>query len=205
MTTEKSKTEQFKPWIGEHYGASGKFGKRVMILGESHYEWLDGQTLTANWTREFIENGIKGKQHKFRSRIEATFLGRPPLSTAEAEEFWHSVAYMNYIPVSVGKGASARPTEEMWAAAVPRFAALIEEHTPRLLVVLGRPLWRRMHFSFEMDGRLERHSDDPGEHRIWRYRYNNGETMLTCAIKHPSRAFNATKWHPFVSAMLEAA
>jgi hypothetical protein len=194
----------FGRWKGSNYDSPGLEGKRVLILGESHYEWLDNQTLTPDWTQRFIEAGFAGEKQRFRTRVAAVLLGRPPVGE-EIRAFWNSVAFANYIPVSVGKGPSARPDETMWAAAVPRFAALVAELKPNLLLVLGHPLWGRMHYTFSMDGHLEVHSNSVSEYRIWRYRLDPERTMLACAIAHPSRSFNFRTWHPFVRDMLKAA
>lgn len=205
MSPPSKAIEHFKPWIGDNYASQGYLGKRVLILGESHYEWLDDQSLASDWTQQFIENGFSGKMHRFRTRVAAVVLGRRPTADDDTRSFWHSIAFANYIPVSVGKGANARPTEAMWEEAVPRFAELITTHRPDFLLVLGHPLWMRMHYTFTMNGHLERHPNDVNEYRIWRYQYESGKTMLACAINHPSRSFNFKKWHPFVSAMLKAA
>jgi len=196
----------FYPWIGKNYTSSGIKGKRVMVLGESHYEWLDDQTLAADWTQQSIENDITGKKHRFRTRVAAVFLGHRPTSPEERGDFWHSIAFTNYIPVSVGKGAEKKPSEEMWAAAVPRFSALISEHAPDLLVVLGHELWRRVHYSYAVDGQPEPRTSATGQWRIWRYRIAPGRTMLACATPHPSsRGYDSKLWHPFMKEMLAAA
>ena len=206
MTKPTPSAQHFQPWIGKEYGTAAlTHGKRVMILGESHYEWLDNQTLDPDWTTKSIEIGIKGKNHRFRTRVMGMFLGHAPALEAERRAFWDAIMFTNYIPVSVGKGANADPSEEMWEAAVPRFAELITAHTPDLLVVLGHALWQRMHYTFAMDGRAERHQNNLNEWRTWRYRYSSGATMLACATKHPSRSFNYRDWHPFVQAMLSKA
>ena len=206
MTKPAKQTLHFEPWIGQEYGTSSLMkNKRVMVLGESHNEWLDDQTLGTNWTRESIEKGIKGKNHRFRTRVMGMFLGHPLALEAERRAFWDAIMFTNYIPVSVGKGANADPSEEMWEAAVPRFAQLIKTYTPDLLVVLGHGLWQRMHYTFVMDGCAERHQNDINEWRTWRYRYSADSTMLAFATKHPSRSFNYKHWQPFVKAMLERA
>lgn len=177
-----------------------------MVLGESHYEWLEEQTLAADWTQQSIENDITGKKHRFRTRVAAVFLGHSPSSPEERGAFWHSVAFTNYIPVSVGKGAKTRPDEKMWAAAIPRFAALITEHAPDFLLVLGHELWRRVHYSYAMKGNPEPHPNAQGEWRMWRYHIAPNRTMFACATTHPSsRGYDYKKWHPFVKEMLAAA
>lgn len=196
----------FQAWVGEQYGASTVMGgKRVLVLGESHYEWLDNQKLEVTWTRQFIEASIKGSKQVFSTRVAATLAGRLLTTEKERHDFWHSIAFANYIPVSVGRGPKANPTEEMWEAAIPAFAKLINTHTPDFLLVLGHELWMRMHYTFEMDGRVERHQNNLNEWRTWRYRYPNGKPLLACATKHPSRNFNFRNWHPFVREMLEKA
>ena len=196
-------TTHFQPWVGDQYETSKLMGgKRVMLLGESHYEWLDGQTLGINATQNSIENGIAGKKQRFRTRVAATFLGHLPIIDSERHDFWHSIVFANYVPVSVGRGANAEPTEEMWEAGVARFAELIKTHTPDFLVVLGHALWQRMHYTFVMDGHAERHQNAVNEWRTWRYRYANGKSLFACATKHPSRNYNYKHWHPFIREML---
>lgn len=174
-----------------------------MILGESHYEFLDDQTLATSWTRQSIEHDIIGKKHRFRTRVAAVFLGRHPTTPEERGDFWHSVAFTNYIPVSVGRGARKRPTDEMWSAAIPRFSALIAEHQPQFLLVLGHELWERVHYSFAVDGYPEQHPNAQKQRRIWRYRIAPDRTMLACATPHPSSwGFVFTPWHSFMQEML---
>ncbi|MDC0721656.1 hypothetical protein [Nannocystis bainbridge] len=202
----KDPATHFQPWIGKNYRSPGRKNKRVMVLGESHYEWLDNQSLASDWTRQSIEHDIIGKKHRFRTRVAAVFLGHRPTTPEERGDFWHSVAFTNYIPVSVGRGAKKEPTEEMWSAAIPRFSALIAEHEPQFLLVLGHELWRRVHYSYAMDGRPEPHLSPLGEWRMWRYRITPDQTILACATTHPSsRGFDFNQWHPFVETMLKLA
>ena len=56
----------FRPWIGDEYQAGLRYGKRVMILGESHYEWDADEKPDPDWTRTFIGNQISGEHtHAF--------------------------------------------------------------------------------------------------------------------------------------------
>ena len=193
----------FKPWIGENY-ASGREGKRVLVLGESHYAG-DNSPDEPEWTRHYIQRGIEGIKHKFRTRIAATFVGRLLTTEAERHAFWHSIAFANYIPVSVGKTARDEPSEDMWNAAIPVLAKLLEAQRPDLLLILSHEVWRRVHYSLLLDGRPEYIPNEAGQWRMWRYRYPDGQTMLAAAIKHPSHAFRYGQWHPFVESLLKSA
>ena len=49
----------FRPWIGKNYQQS-RWGKRVLVLGESHYQW-DKKKPIDNWptlTVECVEGQI---------------------------------------------------------------------------------------------------------------------------------------------------
>lgn len=193
----------FKPWIGQNY-ASGREGKRVLVLGESHYAWENAPE-RPEWTRHYIQKGIEGVKHKFRTRIAATFAGRILTTEAERHEFWHSIAFANYIPVSVGEAPSQDPTEDMWKAAIPVLADLLATQRPNLLLILSHEVWRRIHYSLLLDGRPEHIPNEAGQWRTWRYRFPDGHTILAAAIKHPSHSFQYGQWHPFVRALLKAA
>jgi hypothetical protein len=52
----------FLPWIGEHY-AEGFSGRRLLVLGESHYDEWDGKKheLEQAFTRECVSEVISRK------------------------------------------------------------------------------------------------------------------------------------------------
>ncbi len=43
----------FQPFVGKDYASGGVFGKRIMVLGESHY--CDEGTERQNWMRTFVK------------------------------------------------------------------------------------------------------------------------------------------------------
>ena len=55
----------FKPWVGKNYKTGGIFnGKKVMILGESHYGFEDLYPRTINATTEILKKYMAGKNIK---------------------------------------------------------------------------------------------------------------------------------------------
>ena len=43
----------FKPWRGDNYQSGHRFGKRVLVLGEAHYEWDKNMPLLPLYTFKF--------------------------------------------------------------------------------------------------------------------------------------------------------
>ena len=54
----------FEPWEGEHYRRAGLFGKRVLIMGESHYEWDPKIRPYRELTRDCIREQLDGRLHE---------------------------------------------------------------------------------------------------------------------------------------------
>lgn len=185
----------FKPWIGAHYKAATKFAKRVMILGEAHYEWNEQEKPDPEWTRTFIGNQISGEHtHAFWTRVVSAFIGHKP-DLAEKQEFWRSVAFYNYIQESAGFGPRVRPTPEMWTKSEPGFAKVLQKHAPQVLIVLGYELWKNIP---DLEGTWDKPINGAPQTQTWRYPFDSGATCLAYAIRHPSSGFSGSSWQPHI-------
>ena len=184
----------FKPWIGDDYKAAKRFGKRVMILGESHYEW-DDEKPHPEWTRTFIGNQVSGDHtHAFWTRVAGAFIGHRP-NLAEKREFWRTVAFYNYIQESAGNGPRIRPTPEMWRKSETGFAEVLRRHAPQVLIVLGYQLWNNVP---DLGGMPDKPILGAPQTQTWRYPIGKGGTCLAYAIRHPSSGFTGSAWQPYI-------
>lgn len=86
----------FLPWIGKYYYSTGFAGKRILVLGESHY-CDNASDASEDITRRVImdlydprseHEAYKNTYTKFAQAL----LGRGELSFADKELFWNSVA-----------------------------------------------------------------------------------------------------------------
>lgn len=192
----------FKPWVGKSYLTRGLFQKRILILGESHYQWDEHIPLTENLTIECVEEQLGGtRTHPFWTKIVASFLGRAP-SLQDKCQFWHEVAFYNYVQWNVGFGARVRPKREMWAKSEPGFIAVLGALEPECVIVLGYQLWARLpalgNRGPTMEGARQTES--------WLYPRGNGDKVLAYAILHPSSGgFSGNYWHPFIMRAIEMA
>ena len=199
------KNVYFEPWVGKRYN-SGYCGKRVLILGESHYRWPKAQPdELGRWlTRQCVEEQIgerkpktfKGGSTPFWTNIVVAFTKKRNPSLEDKKEFWHSVAFYNYIQEIVGekkaRKRSPSPSTEMWANARDPFSEVLAKLRPQYIVVLGVGLWWKL----PNCGEERKIARVPcGEGKTGFYSCGKGKA-LAFQVEHPSSgSFSSLKWH----------
>ena len=185
----------FKPWIGADYKTATKFGKRVMILGEAHYQWEKETTPYPDLTCTAISDQVNAVYtYAFWTRVAGAFLGHKPV-IAEKQDFWRSVAFYNYIQESAGFGPRVRPKPEMWTKSKAGFAEVLHEHAPQVLIVLGYQLWNNLP---DLEGAWDKPITGAPQTQTWRYPLSKGGSCLAYGIKHPSSGFTGSEWQPHI-------
>lgn len=114
----------FQPFVGKDYANGGIFGKRIMILGESHYcdescadcgdcrlhrecmnftqqvlgDYLNENKERQNWMRTFLkfERSLVGEETNQAMRLK----------------IWNSVIFFNYLQVAMGGPREAGAAEQ---------------------------------------------------------------------------------------------
>ena len=185
-------TISFQPWVGDAFTAA-KLGKRILVLGDSHYEW-NGSGKIDQWTaitKTLVQEQIDGDYTKrFWTNIAIMFLNKRP-TPEDKREFWHSVAFYNYLQSSAGFGPSSIPVENQWKSSEPAFLEVLSTLQPELLVVLGNRLWNHLPTEHRHPG-----LEVPGSPGVNTYRYTYPEgSCLALHVRHPGRAFNGQQWH----------
>lgn len=192
---------KFYPWEGENYFRA-PFGKRVLILGESHYEWKGSGPIDDHptLTQDLIEDQLAGRYKiRFWTHIAVAFLNKVP-TLAEKREFWHSVAFYNYVQQSAGAGARVRPAANMWRDSEIAFNEVLETLKPEALLVLGYDLWKHLPRPLTQDESLPTLA---GSILTRAYSYNGG-ACRAFSVRHPSSGFNGRSWHPKIMAGLRS-
>ena len=190
----------FKPWVGRDYSTGGLLRQRVLILGESHYQWKRGVPLTPELTRQCIREQISGTYTKqFWTNIAVAFLGRRP-DVADKRRFWDSVVFSNLIQANVGFGPRVPPSDKMWAdGRLIFFKHLVTRYKPHVGDgCLGYRLWERLPDEWGKRGprlRGERLTE------TWIYPHAKG-AALAFPIRHPSAGFNGSTWNRVVKRAL---
>ena len=168
----------FEPWIGSKYWTKGLDGKRVLILGESHYGevGLEYAGLTIDVVREW------GQKKRLRFFTVCQKLIQGPgkddwVSDQQRRDFWEHVSFYNYVQSFPGPEPRYRPNAEMWAGGMEPFLFTLDELEPDVLIVLGYEL---------------------AEHILV-----VPEGIRVCRIQHPSsRGFRYANWWPMIERAL---
>lgn len=198
----------FEPWVGKNYATIGYKGKKVLVLGESHYcsnelaqsgrchpycrkELMDGacRLQTCDVVREAVYD--YGGQSYLRCFVsfERAVVGKV-LTQEERENFWNSVMFYNYIQFAQS-GPRVVPRPEHWAASENAFVELLNIYKPDYIIVWGVRLYLGLP---DFGGRRsEIMIDDNKKADVWIYPIN-GREIPSLKIHHPS-APSGKKWH----------
>lgn len=189
-------TVRFRPWVGMNY-AGGFKGLRTLVLGESHYESRNNPDISnsPNETIGSIQEQVDGWTYAFWTKLTAAMIGRTP-TLEDKGEFWHSVAYYNYVQESAGFGPRIMPAQQSWEMSKFPFQEVLHELRPEFVVALGHRLWERLPDLNRCEG--PKIGSVP-ESRTWIYPHSEGSALL-CNIRHPSSAFSPPEWHEYISA-----
>lgn len=161
----------FKPWVGSKYWQNNMFGRRVLVLGESHYAGAEDQE--PDMTIKVVHRLAQNERHPFFTKTAKLLLDLDAntwLDDQRRTEVWEHVAFYNFVQQCPGDEPRLRPTIEMWEAATEPFLEVVADLKPQVVLVLGKEL---SHWIPELPA-----------------------TTTVCAVQHPSTAFDYEKWNP---------
>ena len=134
----------FKPWVGDNYETKGFKGKRILVLGESHYcrkDLAEGGrcypvcerenmnedcfSQTENIIDEYVNDYQKNKTYL---SFERAIYGKE-LTREEKNELWHGIVFYNYLQFSVGEKARISPQNELWKKSEAAFKEILEKYS----------------------------------------------------------------------------
>lgn len=113
-------------WVGDSYRQH-----RTLILGLSYHGVWEGDMETdATYIAEYVAGRLGDALY---SKIDKSVgLSRP--------DFWHQVAFTNMVVGSVGPNSSARTSDDMVRAGMPRLRLLLQKHAPERVWLLAKQL-----------------------------------------------------------------
>ena len=203
----------FMPYIGKDYANGGLFGKRTMILGESHY--CDGgccdcgncrlykqcANFTQNVLCDFLDES-KERQKWMRTfvKFERSLVGEKT-DWALRRKIWDSVMFYNYLQVAM-TGPRKAGTSAQYKQAANAFFDVINENEPECIIVWGKRLWNNMPNERWQDG------DDivvDGYHAATGYYLlRNGKRVKVVAVYHPSGGYSCSYWYRVIKRLLSS-
>ncbi|GHT38169.1 hypothetical protein AGMMS49965_00700 [Bacteroidia bacterium] len=138
------KNVKFSPWVGTKYATKGYNGKKILVLGESHY---GGDYTKSDLTQAVLTHFLDYKRgtypHHSSMKSPTTFanvlIGKQ-VDNATMIDFWESVVFYNFIQ-KVMPDIKIRPSKEDFKNSYSAFFEVLEEYKPDLIIAWGKGLW----------------------------------------------------------------
>jgi hypothetical protein len=182
----------WEPWIGQHYSE-----RRTLLLAESCYDWdADGVSHKPQpdhptfIVRDAIEalNETSNRTSPTMLKLTRAICGCGDPTSQQASDAWRRFAFTNYVPTSVGHGASCRPSPKAWRHAAKEWPDLLNKLRPRNVIVLGKKMWCHMPEAQKIiDGNVQG------------YVLEGGNVAMCFATSHPSRGPGWKEYADFVA------
>ncbi|MDZ4675400.1 MAG: hypothetical protein SGI84_13160 [Gemmatimonadota bacterium] len=194
----------YEPWVGESFGAATELGsKRLLLVGESHYLYADEMRYdTPDLTRGVVDDIRTGRQsYPFFTKIRGLVTAAGGLPELSLQEFWDSVAFINFVPHSLVERGD-RPSEELWQAASDRFVPGVLDVEPHRVLVVAKGVWDRIRFPKEWTSTP---SPAFGVEHIRDWQSPSGTPIRATWTRHPQyqRGWSQEEWLPRVEALLQ--
>lgn len=186
----------FRPWVGKSY-TNGISGKRIMVLGESHY-CANENDATPEITNRIIADlfnpdseheGYKNTYTKFIRALSGDF----SLSSAEAKKkWWDKVLFYNYVQFPIS-GARKEPNSKEFNDSADAFFDVLNLYKPDYILVWGDRLYNNLPRCGHQLPDLQIENGEFFE--TWAYKTSDGRLVQLLPHTHPSAAFSPDYWH----------
>lgn len=183
----------FKPWVGAEYSHGGIFGKRILVLGESHY--TDGEpdpNLTNTVMNEYLsyETTVPPYLQSF-NKFERSLVGTAT-DGAIRKRIWNSLVFYNYLQTPM-QGPRQAGSKADYANAAESFFEVLEEYRPEYVIVWGYRLWDALPGDrWEWGDEL---TLDGAPVRTGCYLLADGTRINAVPVKHPSAGYTWEDWY----------
>lgn len=170
----------FRPFVGASYAGGGLFGKRIMVLGESHYcdegcadcgnclRHRECMEFTSGVVEQYLDRDVE-RQRWMQTllKFERSLVGCET-DQAQSQRIWQSVVFYNYLQVAMG-GPREAGTAAQYRQAGEALFDVMEKYQPECLIVWGNRLWDKLPGERWTDG---------GGHRRGRLSHSHGRLLL---------------------------
>ena len=199
----------FKPWIGSDFEKGGIFGKKILILGESHYckenlcpdcgkvENADecAEFTSKNCIEKYLEGSTENWTPTFR-KFERSLVNHET-DMEESKRIWNSVAIYNYIQRAMDKARKA-PEWVDFRNSDKAFFEVLDELQPELMLVWGVT---RMYDNLPGGDRWAAGEEliiDDYKVKNGYYHLSNGNKVRVLWVYHPSTGYAWDWWNKII-------
>lgn len=129
----------FLPFVGSSYGTNNIFGKKIMVLGDSHYGSVTSPSITKDVLAQYLNPNIEreGWMNTFL-KFERSLVGKET-TKQDSQTIWSSLLFYNYLQVLLD-GPREAGTDQQYQDSEDAFFQVLEEYQPEILIVWGKRL-----------------------------------------------------------------
>jgi G:T/U-mismatch repair DNA glycosylase len=183
----------FLPSIGPLYESGLAGGKRVLLLGESHYASnaeavASGRQCTRQNFDDFWTCGIY-PGNRFWGKLQRIAARNVQPTKAESQEAWKRLAFANFVQQFVGEGPRQRPTRDQWKTGQAALTEIVQRLRPHAVLVLGGETWNHI-TEGEASGEPPIEIAGRPDRSIWLMPYEGGYAKSTW-IYHPATGYDS--------------
>lgn len=210
-TQKRMKNVFFQPWVGKDYGNGGIFGKKILVVGESHYcggcpdcgNLSDtnecAQFTTEHCIKPLLAGSVDGWTPTFR-KFERSLVGHTT-DLDESNRIWQSLAFYNYLQTSMDVARKAGSYED-YRNAEPAFFEVLEHLRPDVLIAWGVT---RMYDNMPGGDRWTAAEDivvDNYHIRNGWYTLQDGTQVKAIWVYHPSVGYSWEWWNKVINKVI---
>jgi hypothetical protein len=202
----------FQSFVGKDYVAGGIFGKRIMVLGESHYceeDCQDCGDLAAHRECCAYTHGVVSdylNEQKPRKpwmntylKFERSLVGHETF-WPERHRIWQSLLFYNYLQMAMG-GPRQAGTDAEYRQSEGAFFSVIDQYRPQYLIAWGSRLWGQMpageRWQDGDDITIDGYTVYTGS-----YALAGGGRVKATYVNHPSVGYSWDYWHRVIATFL---
>lgn len=217
LAKKESCNVKFRPWVGRQYENGGILGKRVLVLGASHYcgDFGSGDCTRCGSDKGplgrcwyFTEDVINEMLYRYDSSekwmqtflcFERAVMGKE-LDQAEREAFWHSIAFYNFLQ-NATSGPRRTVQTDCYALSGAAFEEVLHILIPDRIILWGKSLYRMIP---DLNGHHSCFEIPEGKVDVWNYPIVD-KVVPALNVVHPSTAEGKRweYWHKFYVSFLD--
>ncbi len=189
----------FKPWVGSEYQTGGVYGKKVLVLGESHYgDGADAPDDTTGTVKEFVYEYWGASYQQTFLCFERALAGRE-INQDEREQLWNSIMFYNFFQKST-TGPRTAPDMTVKQESEDAFHELLEQYQPDAIIVWGQRLYELLP---AWDGNETSLKVGDDSCPVWHYPIK-GKSIPAMRVHHPSAPSGKSweYWYQFHKAFI---
>lgn len=190
---------RFKPWVGSEFNSGGIYGKKVLVLGESHYgDATDATKETIGVVKEFVYEYWGAPYQQTFLCFERALAGGE-INQEEREQLWNRIMFYNFFQKST-TGPRTAPDITAQKESEEAFRELLEQYQPDAIIVLGARLYHLLPAWGETESKIKVGDDSCP---VWHYTIK-GKKIPAMSVHHPSAPTgkNWEWWHQFHKAFI---